>query len=59
MKYALMILLFTGCMSVDEQNVKIVTHAKVCTDAGMDFAIGINGLTGVRDAYCIKKEPSK
>jgi len=48
--------ILTGCspLSVDEQNKQIVEHAKVCVDAGMDVYIGTNGLTGERDAYCVK-----
>jgi len=50
-----------GCsmQSVAEQNAQIIAHAKACTDAGLDFTIGTNGLDGTRDAYCIKKELAK
>ena len=56
MKSLLIMVILTGCspLSVDEQNKQIVEHAKVCVDAGMDVYIGTNGLTGERDAYCVK-----
>lgn len=50
------LLVLTGCSlpSVQEQNAQIIAHKKECEDAGLDFVIGNNGLTGERDAYCTK-----
>ena len=57
MKYALIVLMLAACspLTVAEQNKQIIQHKKMCTDAGLDFTIGTNFLTGERDAYCIKK----
>ena len=45
-----------GCSSrdVNDENNRIIQQKKICVESGMDYQIGTNGLTGDRDAYCIK-----